>query len=515
MLSKPSMIVAPVLVWLYDGIFYAGSFREALRRRKGFYAALAATAAIPVALLLAFPDAERSAGFANPLFTPAQYALTQCGVILHYLRLVFWPSGLCLAHDWPAARALSDVLLPGLILIALLALTAWALLRRTALGFAGAAFFLLLAPTSSLAPIADPCAEHRMYLPLAAIVAAVVAGGWLLFQRLCGRVPPPGGAPRPRPRPCALAALAILLAALGTLTALTRARNAEYRSEVGMWESALRRYPRSVFIRNNLSAAILRAAERGDDPTRVRALFAAEATLRDALLIDPSSPLTRYNLGTLYAFMGRWTEAVAEFQVAAESSPTLWPANLNLAVALERSGAIEDANRQYDEALRRMPKDARQRSSALVWSAENCVRLGRPAEAVERLRRALDLRETPFVLNRLAWLLATTPDPAFRDTDEALRLAKRAREIAGPGDVPSLRTLARVLAESGRPGDAARAAEEALRLAGTGASASLLTELESEAAAYRNGHLPAPLTAPPTRSPASAPAESARPADSR
>ena len=41
-----------------------------------------------------------------------------------------------------------------------------------AIGFAGAWFFVILAPTSSVVPLADqPMAEHRMYLSLAAVIA--------------------------------------------------------------------------------------------------------------------------------------------------------------------------------------------------------------------------------------------------------------------------------------------------------------------------------------------------------
>ena len=33
-----------------------------------------------------------------------QYALSQPGVILHYLALSFWPAELCLDYAWPVAQ---------------------------------------------------------------------------------------------------------------------------------------------------------------------------------------------------------------------------------------------------------------------------------------------------------------------------------------------------------------------------------------------------------------------------
>ena len=35
--------------------------------------------------------------------TPWQYAVSQPGVIAHYLRLCFWPTGLCIDYGWPVA----------------------------------------------------------------------------------------------------------------------------------------------------------------------------------------------------------------------------------------------------------------------------------------------------------------------------------------------------------------------------------------------------------------------------
>ena len=91
-------------------------------------------------------------------------------MILHYLRLAFWPGGLCLDYGWPVARTAGEIV-PGAIVVGgLLAATVWALVRRPMWGFLGAWFFLMLAPTSSILPIEDLAFEHRMYLPLAAVV---------------------------------------------------------------------------------------------------------------------------------------------------------------------------------------------------------------------------------------------------------------------------------------------------------------------------------------------------------
>jgi hypothetical protein len=64
----------------------------------------------------------------------------------------------------------------GLFLVALAAATALAIYRRSALGFLGAWFFAILAPSSSVVPLlTQTIAEHRMYLPLAALAVLAVA----------------------------------------------------------------------------------------------------------------------------------------------------------------------------------------------------------------------------------------------------------------------------------------------------------------------------------------------------
>ena len=61
-------------------------------------------------------------------------------------------------------------------------LSLWGLLRRAGWGFLGGCFFLVLGPSSSLLPAPDAAFEHRMYLPLAAVLTAIVLAGYRLIQ---------------------------------------------------------------------------------------------------------------------------------------------------------------------------------------------------------------------------------------------------------------------------------------------------------------------------------------------
>src|SRR6185436_12269087 len=94
-----------------------------------------------------------SAGFAAGV-SPWTYLMNQTVMIARYLRLAVWPRSLVLAYGIPLPLSVGDVVVPALLIVGLLALTAVALVRRPLLGFLGLWFFVTLAPTSTIVPIA-------------------------------------------------------------------------------------------------------------------------------------------------------------------------------------------------------------------------------------------------------------------------------------------------------------------------------------------------------------------------
>src|SRR3989442_13802547 len=85
--------------------------------------------------------------------SPIAYALNQAQMIGRYLWLTVWPRSLVVDYGLPRTLHVGDVVPQGLLILALLAVTAAALVRRPAAGFLPAMFFLTLAPTSSVVPI--------------------------------------------------------------------------------------------------------------------------------------------------------------------------------------------------------------------------------------------------------------------------------------------------------------------------------------------------------------------------
>ena len=111
MAGKQTMVVVPLLALAYDRIFLAGSWWELSRQRKGLHLALAATWLIlPALLMTANNQVASSAGFSySQRVGYWAFIRTEPSVVLHYLRLVFWPRPLILdedqhVHDWARKR---------------------------------------------------------------------------------------------------------------------------------------------------------------------------------------------------------------------------------------------------------------------------------------------------------------------------------------------------------------------------------------------------------------------------
>lgn len=393
MATKTVMITAPVLVLLYDRIFLAGSFRACVRRRGWLHAALLATWIVPfttgVAQHVLSPDVtNKNVGFGSAGLTSIDYALSQPGVILHYLRLAFWPHPLCLDYGWPVARSALAIGGPGLVLAALLGATAWLLWKRPRLGFVMAAFFIVLGPTSSIVPIRDLAFEHRMYLPLAAVILMTVLGARGLIARLVARgmvesagVPP---------------LVAILLTAAAALLGWrTIDRNKDYQSDVVMWADVVAQRPDNARGRSQYGIALL-----GDGrPREARPQFEA------ALALGPDDPVALNNISFWLLAENRIDEAI-ESMVAAIRTDPAGTARHNLANLIAREGLIDDTIRRYGDTA---PLEA-VRIEAWIIAGDLHLAEGRSGMALAAYREARTLDPgNAEVTERITRLSSPTP----------------------------------------------------------------------------------------------------------
>jgi tetratricopeptide (TPR) repeat protein len=385
------MVSAPLIVLLYDRTFMAGSFASAWKQRRPWYLALGASWLLLACLVAAGGGTRGTAAGFGVGVASWSYLLKQSEAIVLYLKLSFWPDPLVLDYGTAVARSMLEVWWQGPLVLGLLAGTVWALWRRPAAGFLGAWFFLILAPSSSVLPLAaQTMAEHRMYLPLAAVIAAVGAMTW----KVAGS------------RSAVIWGLLALVAGI-----FTHRRNTVYHDELTLWSDTTANYPSNPRAWTNLGSALLDADRPGD----------AVAAFEHAGRLEPDSPETQANLGLACLRLGRLAEAVQHGEVALQLDPANVNAQINLAHALVQSGQAGRAIAYYEAALRAQPGAL----DVQINLADALLDLGRVAEAMQHYRSALPLESRRAEIRcKLATACIRLHDLAGgrRECSEALRL---------------------------------------------------------------------------------------------
>jgi tetratricopeptide (TPR) repeat protein len=242
------------------------SWRGAVSRTRWHWLVLAALgiaiAALPSYRRLFAVSLDLRDPLANLALLPGAIAYLVTGPLLS-LRLNLDPDVVLAAPPGPAWW------LASLALLASVAVALRLLRTRPVAGFAILWFLLQLLPMHGPLARLDPVNDRQLYLAMAGPALLVGAGVAAVHPRWLARVA--GGA------------IALLLAAA------TMARNADYRSEVRLWEATARVSPAKARVWNNLGFAYREAGE----PAKARAAF------ERALSLDPAHYKARENLRDL------------------------------------------------------------------------------------------------------------------------------------------------------------------------------------------------------------------------
>ena len=452
--TKEVMVSAPIVVAVWDLVFTSGPKPQAPspkpRPRAWLYLGLASTWLILI-VLVAIEPRGRSVGFGLEGWTAWTYLLTQSEVIVHYLRLAVAPTAIVIDYGWPRVTAASSVLPEILGLVVAGALTTVAVVRRHPLGFAGAAFFLILAPSSSVLPIVtEIAAEHRMYLPLACVIATLVIGTYAMARRVLDALPAVRGFrdqsalrrgrrhwSRQAAGPTALVVIAGVVITFGSLT---RQRNLDYVSQEVLWRDAVQKRPLNPRARVTYGLELLKTGRHAE----------AETQLRTAVSLDDRNASAQLNLGVVLCSAGKFEEGIERLERALSLNPEYTQVYGNLGEAYASQGRVQPALKYFLLGLDTQPDDL-------------------------------------FLLNRAGWLLATSTDGAIRNGTRAVEIASRAIKLTNGQDVVSLDTLAAAYAEVDRFADASATVTEAIRLARLQGRADILPELDARLRLYQAG----------------------------
>lgn len=353
MATKEAMVSAPLIILLYDRAFVAGSFAAAGRERRGYYLAMFASWILLAVLILRTHGRGGTVGIGFGVGV-IPYWMSQFPAIVRYLWLCFWPNPLVFDYGTEWVDNFAE-LVPCLAVVAiLLGVTVHGLRRNSAAGVVGAFFWAILAPTSLMPGIRQTAAEHRMYLPLAAVLLAAVAGADSAWGR--------------RTR------WFWLLAAL-PLAWATWERNRLYAHPVALWQDTVSKRPTNPYSRNNYGGALLAAHLPAN----------AVIQLQESVRLKPDFLEGHANLCSALLGTGDVRGAVREGAMAVRLGPEHASVHNNYGVALLTAREFDAAETEFRTALRLDPEFGE--------AANNLgnvkLRTHRPAEAAEWYRRAL------------------------------------------------------------------------------------------------------------------------------
>jgi hypothetical protein len=264
--TRETSAILPLLLMLWESLSGHGQDRARTRtlRLAPFWLLLAVAAAVAL---------PRGYGpfFAVSLETrgPFDNALTQIHAYGWLLGQFFLLAPLDLDPDLPVLHGPDALLALQALLLACLLAAALILGRRMRWAtFCAAWGVLCFLPTNSLLPRLDVANDRQWYLPGIALCWTL----GVLAAELLAR------APRP--------ALALIAAGLAALAVTTALRNADYRSELALWQQTLAQSPHKPRVLNNYGVALRLAGHETQ----------AQAAFLRALAYDPQFAPAQQNL---------------------------------------------------------------------------------------------------------------------------------------------------------------------------------------------------------------------------
>jgi tetratricopeptide (TPR) repeat protein len=355
-----------------------------------------------------------------------------------YVNKMVWPAGLAVLYPFPQTVSIGHLTMATVALACLSYLAIRCAKRRPYLVTGWFWFLGTLVPVIGLVQVGlQSMADRYTYVPLIGLFIIIAWGGYDLARRW-------------QLRPAALVPIAVL--PILACIPVTRAQLGYWRNSVVLFEHALRRTSENFFMEYDLAKVFMKMGKLDD----------ARQHMAEATKILPSEPETHLGLGMVLMEQKKFTEAAEQLTIVLQLKTNYWKAHAMLGAALIEQGKPEDALRHFSEAVRMDPTNAEIRS---YW-AMALDRLGRVQDAVTEYREALKLDpQIPGVLNNLAWILASNPNPGVRNGKEAVRLAEQACRLNGYRDPELVSTLGAAYAEAGRFEEAVDTANRAEAMA--------------------------------------------------
>ena len=372
LLSKEQALVLPALAIIYEHLYRPGAAARRFREKWPRYLPLCLVAVAYIAFRLFVLG-----GFAPAIWRPnlprKEVLLSAVALIGSYLAKLIWPAHLVAFYVFHESHSIRDPhVLAGLAgLVACVGLFAFLWRNARPLSFA------LLWMGATLAPVlnarwmpAQVFAERYLYLPSVGfcwLIGAAVAKLWRETH---------SGSPSAF-RPFARQAIALAVVVIACLYAIaTVERNRDWRSDDVLYRRTLELQPDAQVIHTNLGVFY---SDHGD-------WAAAEREWTLALGPGKPSAVTLNNLGLVRRNQKRYSEAADLFEQAILLRPKYMTPYRNLAEMYAEMGRLDDADRQYRQAVSLAPLDVNARNSY----GHFLLQQGRNPEAREQFARSAE-----------------------------------------------------------------------------------------------------------------------------
>jgi Flp pilus assembly protein TadD len=397
-------------------------------------------------LTLIYQESAISTWDALPVASRLENAIRACAA---YVRQSVWPTGL--SHLYPIPEPSGLAIVAAFALLAgVTAVAVWQRQRRPYLLVGWLWFLGMLVPVCGLIQVGtQQRADRYTYLPQVGLWLACVWGIGDLVQRS---------------RRATIVSIGVLLASLAVGSVLTVGQIAVWKDTASLWKNAYRQNPRnriatfalilSAFEEGNRAEALelSRALAALEDRTHHEYIARLASTLADygeydlaaaaysqalGFRPDPNFPEADLHLfrGETLAALGRWSDALPDYQETIRLSPNNIPAILNLALALAKAGRQKEADEINAAILQRVPEAAGAAARSawnLATSADSTrIQQFRAVCLIEQVNRLTGGQRADFLdIQAVAYAANGQFDEALSTAEAALRRAETTQQPA-------------------------------------------------------------------------------------
>ena len=384
MLTKETLVMAPILILMIDWLLIGTSFKTSFWRASPM---LICMLVVPLMVFyvswaqnngsLKLYDALNLVNRDDEPRPHLKFLLNEFGVIIRYLGLILYPTNLNLDPDIRSYESLLDwhIFISGAAILTIIA-GAWLVFRRQVNDLRRAMllvftlwFFVVVSVSSGVVPLPDLMAEHRTYLPsVGAIIVLVCLLDWLRIRIAATGV-------------SAYAAYLLLVVWVGCLSWSTLSRNEVWSSRRSLWEDTAAKSPDKLRPLANLGVCHGEEGRLDDAVACFKKVLAKEPRFITAnvnltsLLITQQkfpeahqaciaalqngvdTPIIRHNFGLALCNLGNLDKGISVLESVVERRPDFRSTRVALGKAYYQTQRADKALVQLKEAASTGPED--------------------------------------------------------------------------------------------------------------------------------------------------------------